>query len=63
MNTLIELFKNNWDLVLIIIALIEVMLRVIPTYKNYSLVDFIRLFMSKIHQVLDKYIPNNKINE
>lgn len=63
MNTLIELLKNNWDLVLIIVALIEVMVRIIPTYKNYSLVDFIRLVMSKIHQVLDKYIPNNKINE
>ena len=63
MNTLIEFLKNNWDLVLIIIALIEVMVRIIPTYKNYSLVDFIRLVMSKIHLVLDKYIPNNKINE
>ncbi len=63
MNILFELIKNNWDLVLIIIALIEVMVRIIPTYKNYSLFDFLRLFMSKIHQVLDKYIPNNKLNE
>ena len=63
MNTLFELLKQNWDLVLIIIALIEVLVRIIPTYKNYSLFDFIRLVMSKIHQVLDKYIPNNKVNE
>lgn len=63
MNILLELLKENWDLVLIIIALIEVLVRIIPTYKNYSLFDFIRLVMSKLHQVLDKYIPNNKINE
>ena len=63
MNEFFDILKENWDLVLIIIALIEVIVRLIPTYKNYSLIDFIRLVMSKIHQVLDKYIPNNKLNE
>lgn len=58
LNDLIDLIKNNWDLLLLLIAIIELFVRLIPTFRNYSLIDFIRVFMNDFHDLLNKYLPN-----
>jgi hypothetical protein len=58
MKNLIDIIEQNWDLFLILIAIIEVFVRLLPTKNNYSLIDFIRLLMVNLHKAIDKFIPN-----
>jgi hypothetical protein len=58
MKNLIDIVQQNWDLFLILIAIIEVFVRLLPTKNNYSLIDFLRLLMVNLHKAIDKFIPN-----
>ena len=55
-----NLLTEYWNLILIAIALYEAIARIIPTFKNYSIVEFVMLVLSSIHSVIDKYVPNKK---
>ena len=53
------MIKENLDILFIVLVIIlEIGLRFIPTYKNYSIIDFIRNTMLKIHAIIDLVIPN-----
>lgn len=60
MKDILNGLTQNWDLVLFIIAIIELFVRLIPTKKNYSLIDFIRIVMNEIHDTFNKILPNIK---
>jgi hypothetical protein len=60
MKDILNGLSENWDLVLFIIAIIELFVRLLPTRKNYSLIDFIRKIMNEIHDTFNKILPNIK---
>lgn len=60
MKDILNSLAQNWDLVLFIIAIIELFVRLLPTRKNYSLIDFIRIVMNEIHDTFNKILPNIK---
>ena len=57
---MLDFINEYWNLVLIAIALYESFARLIPTYKNYSLLDFIYLCFNSIKEVINTYVPNRK---
>jgi hypothetical protein len=59
-----NLILNNLDIVFITILIIcEILLRSIPTYKNYSIIDFVRNTMLKVHEIIELIVPNIKKDE
>lgn len=59
----LQLIKSNMNYIMLFFALFEFIVRTIPTKKNYSLIDFIKNFMSGIHQILDNFLPNKRLKK
>ena len=57
---MLDFINEYWNLVVIGIALYEAFARLIPTYKNYSFLDFIYMCFNSIKEVIEKYVPNKK---
>jgi len=56
-----NIILNNLDVVFVfLIIAFEIVLRSLPTYKNFSIIDFIRYTMLKVHEIIDLIIPNIK---
>jgi len=59
---ILQFLKDNYILIISLFTFIEVLLRIIPTYKDVSILSFIRLIMSALHEFIDALIPN-KVKE
>lgn len=57
---MIEFINEYFNLILIGVALYELFARLIPTFKNYSLLDFIYLVFNGIKEIINTYVPNKK---
>ena len=59
----LQFIKDNYTLIIAILVFVEFLLRVIPTYKNYSLIEFIRIIMIGVHDFLNYFVPNKIIKK
>jgi hypothetical protein len=59
----LQFFKENYILIIAILTFIEFLLRVIPTYKNYSIIEFTKIIMIELHKLFDYIIPNKIVKK
>ena len=57
---MVDLFNDWYLFVLIALAIYEGLARLVPTYKNMSLIDFITEILKIISNAIQKFIPNRK---
>lgn len=59
MENLENSFWLSSNMLLLYAFLIEIILRLLPTEKSYSIIQFIKFIMLKVHYVIDNIIPDN----
>lgn len=57
---MIDIINEWWEIILVLIAIYEGLSRLIPTYKNYSLIDFVTEILKVIKNGIERFIPNKK---
>lgn len=58
MNPFFDFIKLHSAEILVLFFSVEYLLRIIPTFKNLSLLDKIRLLMNFLHDLFNKIVPN-----
>jgi hypothetical protein len=58
MNPFFDFIKLHSAEILVLFFAVEYLLRIIPTFKNLSLLDKIRLIMNFLHDLFNKIVPN-----
>jgi len=59
MTQIINFIKLHSYEIILLFFVLEYFLRIIPTFKNLSLLDKLRLLMNFLHDVFDKIVKNN----
>jgi hypothetical protein len=57
---MIDFINEYFNLILIAVAIYEAFARLIPTFKNYSLLDFIYMCFNALKEIINTYVPNKK---